>query len=111
MEELEKVSYDLVPAPRVAEDMTYIHGQDNREIRVYRLAEFGWEDRIFRKREFGWKRFPCIQEKAQGFLLSTREGRQAAAHAVLKDLRQPRPVRRAVDDVEGMAAEKKAAVI
>lgn len=82
-----------------------------REIRVYRLAEFGWEDRIFRKREFGWKRFPCIQEKAQGFLLSTREGRQAAAHAVLKDLRQPRPVRRAVYDVEGMDAEKKAAVI
>lgn len=35
MEELEKVSYDLIPAPRIAEDMTYIHEQDNREIRVY----------------------------------------------------------------------------
>ena len=39
MEELEKVSYDLVPAPRVAEDMTYIHGQNNREIRVYNYLD------------------------------------------------------------------------
>ena len=39
MEELEKVSYDLVPAPRIAEDMTYIHGQDNREIRVYNYLD------------------------------------------------------------------------
>lgn len=39
MEELEKVSYDLVPAPRIAEDMTYIHGQDNREIRVYKYLD------------------------------------------------------------------------
>lgn len=35
MEELEKESYHMVPAPRVAEDMHYIHGQGNREIRVY----------------------------------------------------------------------------
>lgn len=39
MEELEKTSYDLVPAPRFAEDMTYIHGQDNRAIRVYRTLD------------------------------------------------------------------------
>lgn len=39
MEELEKVSYDLVPAPRIAEDMTYIHGQNNREIRVYNYLD------------------------------------------------------------------------
>lgn len=39
MEELEKVSYDLVPAPRIAEDMTYIHEQDNREIRVYHYLD------------------------------------------------------------------------
>ena len=39
MEELEKVSYDMVPAPRIAEDMTYIHGQDNREIRVYKYLD------------------------------------------------------------------------
>lgn len=39
MEELEKTSYDLVPAPRIAEDMTYIHGQDNREIRVYNYLD------------------------------------------------------------------------
>lgn len=26
MEELEKVSYEMIPAPRVADDMTYIHG-------------------------------------------------------------------------------------
>ena len=39
MEELEKVSYDLIPAPGIAEDMTYIHGQDNREIRVYRSLD------------------------------------------------------------------------
>lgn len=35
MEELEKTSYDLVPAPRIAEDMTYILDTDNRPIRVY----------------------------------------------------------------------------
>lgn len=39
MEELEKVSYDLIPAPRIAEDMTYIHGQNNREIRVYHYLD------------------------------------------------------------------------
>lgn len=39
MEELEKVSYDLIPAPRIAEDMTYIHGQANREIRVYNYLD------------------------------------------------------------------------
>lgn len=39
MEELEKASYDLVPAPRIAEDMTYIHGQNNREIRVYNYLD------------------------------------------------------------------------
>ena len=39
MEELEKVSYDMVSAPRIAEDMTYIHGQDNREIRVYKYLD------------------------------------------------------------------------
>ena len=39
MEELEKVIYDLVPAPRVAEDMTYIHNQDSREIRVYKYLD------------------------------------------------------------------------
>lgn len=39
MEELEKVSFDLVSAPRFAEDMTYIHKQNNREIRVYKTAE------------------------------------------------------------------------
>lgn len=39
MEELEKVSYDLVPAPGIAEDMTYIHGRDNREIRVYKYLD------------------------------------------------------------------------
>lgn len=39
MEELEKVSYDMVPAPRIAEDMSYIHGQDNREIRVYHYLD------------------------------------------------------------------------
>lgn len=35
MEELEKTSYDLIPAPRIAEDMTYIHNSENRKIRVY----------------------------------------------------------------------------
>ena len=39
MEELEKENYDLVPAPRIAEDMTYIHGQDNRKIRVYKSLD------------------------------------------------------------------------
>lgn len=39
MEELEKVSYDLIPAPRIAADMTYIHGQEKREIRVYHYLD------------------------------------------------------------------------
>ena len=39
MEELEKVSYEMIPAPRVADDMTYIHGQDYRKIRLYKTAE------------------------------------------------------------------------
>lgn len=39
MEELEKVSYDLIPAPRIAADMTHIHGQENREIRVYHYLD------------------------------------------------------------------------
>lgn len=39
MEELEKVNYDLIPAPRIAEDMTYIHGKENREIRVYKTLD------------------------------------------------------------------------
>lgn len=39
MEELEKVSYDMIPAPRIAEDATYIHGQNNREIRVYNYLD------------------------------------------------------------------------
>lgn len=34
-----QASYDMVPAPRIAEDMTYIHGQDNREIRVYKYLD------------------------------------------------------------------------
>ena len=38
-EELEKVSYEMIPAPRVADDMTYIHGQDYRKIRLYKTAE------------------------------------------------------------------------
>lgn len=39
MEELEKTSYALLPAPRIAEDMTYIHGQENRCIRVYHYLD------------------------------------------------------------------------
>lgn len=39
MEELEKTSYDLLPAPRIAEDMTYIHDQENRCIRVYHYLD------------------------------------------------------------------------
>lgn len=39
MEELEKISYDLIPAPQIADDMKYIHGQENRKIRVYKTAE------------------------------------------------------------------------
>ena len=34
-----KVSYEMIPAPRVADDMTYIHGQDYRKIRLYKTAE------------------------------------------------------------------------
>lgn len=83
----------------------------DQEIRVYRQAEFGWEDRIFRRREFGWKRFPCMQENDEGFLLSTPAGRQAAGRAVLAGLRQPRPLLRASYDVEGMDPVGKAAVI
>ena len=39
MEELEKVSYELVPAPRIAADMTYIHDGSNRDIRVYKSVD------------------------------------------------------------------------
>lgn len=39
MEELEKVNYDMISAPRIAEDMTYIHDQGNREIRVYHTLD------------------------------------------------------------------------
>lgn len=35
LQELEKEDYNWIAAPRIAEDMTYIHNQGNREIRVY----------------------------------------------------------------------------
>lgn len=35
MEEKGKVSYDMIPAPRVTPDMSYIHNQGYRKIRVY----------------------------------------------------------------------------
>lgn len=39
MEELEKTSYDLIPAPEIAEDMHYIHHEGNRKIRVYKYLD------------------------------------------------------------------------
>lgn len=39
MEDAGKMNYEMIPAPRVMEDMTYEHGQDNREIRVYKTME------------------------------------------------------------------------
>lgn len=39
LEGKEHDNYDMLPAPRFAEDMTYIHGQDNRPIRVYRTMD------------------------------------------------------------------------
>ncbi|MCD8154548.1 MAG: nucleoside hydrolase [Clostridiales bacterium] len=39
MEELEKKNYNLVHAPRIADDMTYVHNQNNREIRVYHTLD------------------------------------------------------------------------
>lgn len=39
LDELEKMNYDLKPAPAIGDDMTYIHGQNNREIRVYHTLD------------------------------------------------------------------------
>lgn len=39
MEDAAKINYDMIPAPRVREDMTYDLEQDNRKIRVYKTAE------------------------------------------------------------------------
>lgn len=40
MEELERKNYELLDAPRIAEDMTYLHGQSGRKkIRVYKTAD------------------------------------------------------------------------
>ncbi len=39
LEGKERDNYDMIPAPRIAEDMTYIHGQNNRPIRVYRTMD------------------------------------------------------------------------
>lgn len=41
MQEWERPAiYDEIPAPRIAEDMTYIHGQNNRKIRVYKSMDY-----------------------------------------------------------------------
>jgi purine nucleosidase len=37
--ESHEFSYDLRPAPKVSEDMHYIHGQNNRPIRVYKYVD------------------------------------------------------------------------
>lgn len=39
LEESERMNWDPHPAPRFAPDMKYIHGQDNREIRVYHTLD------------------------------------------------------------------------
>lgn len=39
LDELEKMNYDLKPAPAIADDMTYIHEQNNRDIRVYHTLD------------------------------------------------------------------------
>lgn len=39
MEELEKVSYEMIQAPKVGEKMNYIHNQNHRKIRVYKTVD------------------------------------------------------------------------
>ncbi|MDD2534922.1 MAG: nucleoside hydrolase [Eubacteriales bacterium] len=39
LEELERMNYDMRPAPRITPDMHYLHDQDNRFIRVYHTLD------------------------------------------------------------------------
>ncbi len=39
LEESERMNYDWVPAPAISQEMMYIHGQNNRPIRVYHTLD------------------------------------------------------------------------
>ncbi|MBS5521867.1 MAG: nucleoside hydrolase [Clostridiales bacterium] len=46
LEERERMNYDWIPAPKISKEMSYIHGQNNRPIRVYHTLDsrFTMED-------------------------------------------------------------------
>lgn len=39
LDELERMNYDWIPAPRITKEMAYVHGQNNRPIRVYHTLD------------------------------------------------------------------------
>ena len=87
-------------------------------IRIYRQMEFGWEDRIFRRAEFGWTEVPLpfeslCRSKILTFMSETVEPEELenSAREALSLLRQPKPVRQAAKNLEGMEALQKAQAI
>lgn len=92
-------------------------------IRIYRQMEFGWEDRIFRRAEFGWREVPLPFESLCRSKILTHMSEAAeledvepeelenSAREALSLLRQPKPVRLAAKNLEGMDSLRKAQAI
>ncbi len=100
-------------------------------IRIYRQMEFGWEDRIFRRAEFGWKEVPppmeflcgqdvcgegcwkevCRQESQGKEIFPQDAELEEGVRGILRLLRQPKPVRLAVENLEGMDPLQKAQAV
>ncbi len=101
-------------------------------IRIYRQMEYGWEDRIFRRAEFGWKELPWRElpeellwkEYGNGLCWGTPSSGETAAQLsepdtesektvqkILQLLRQPKPVRKSAESLEGMDLLQKAQTI
>ena len=57
LEERERMNYDWIPAPAISKEMMYIHGQNNRPIRVYHTldARLTMED-FYAKLEHNFKK-------------------------------------------------------
>ncbi|MDE7352905.1 MAG: J domain-containing protein [Acetatifactor sp.] len=88
---------------------------------IWRQMDYGWQDIIFRSAELGWRKYEaytwkednlsCEDSRLPAAGTDTPEGRRAAALKALHNLRQPKPLVRAVYSLEGMDTAQKAAKI
>lgn len=88
---------------------------------IWRQMDYGWQDIIFRSAELGWRKYEeytwkeynlsCEDSRLPTADTNTPEGRRAATLNALHNLRQPKPLVRAVYSLEGMDTAQKAAKI